>query len=400
MTHSTVHTKIKPYACENCNLTFSCIGNLIKHRKVRPNSCGLPIFTNKKICKRAGVKCEKGKNPKIVVDSSHISLERQEAGTEVITHENDDFTITEIVQELNTNQQHNEPQISAYSDHQYIVIAENNQPIQDVQIIEDYTKKEMDVFDFIGIEIRNIEQEERERKAQLERDEPSSSMEFEEIIDEYDQDIIEDDDPSYEAIEENIEEFETENFIVVENEFENEHLHDEDTDIGQYFEITDENFKCKLCPKIYQKKNISIKHLKKEHQIVITTFNYDNANRYRRPQKNQTWKCQYCPKKYTSIKMAQRHEQVHGDNGQLIFKCSCCAIYFQTLEEVNEHQQTEHGDRLVCNVDKCLKKFDHPEKLISHKKYAHSENRSPHKKYTFVCIVCGMYLIEVINLAN
>lgn len=77
VTHSTLHTGMKvgyidihishhlilnsylllqPYECQHCHSTFSCIGNLIKHRKVRPDTCGLPKYTNQKIRNRAGVK--------------------------------------------------------------------------------------------------------------------------------------------------------------------------------------------------------------------------------------------------------------------------------------------------------------------------------------------------------
>uniref|UniRef100_A0A182NTV7 C2H2-type domain-containing protein n=1 Tax=Anopheles dirus TaxID=7168 RepID=A0A182NTV7_9DIPT len=41
ITHSTVHTNIKPFVCTVCSARFSCIGNLLKHRKVRRNKCGV-----------------------------------------------------------------------------------------------------------------------------------------------------------------------------------------------------------------------------------------------------------------------------------------------------------------------------------------------------------------------
>lgn len=56
VTHSSLHTGVKPYICEGCGNRFSCIGNLIKHRRSRPDSCGLPQFKNKKIAPRASAK--------------------------------------------------------------------------------------------------------------------------------------------------------------------------------------------------------------------------------------------------------------------------------------------------------------------------------------------------------
>lgn len=49
ITHSTTHSGIKPYHCSFCGSRFSCIGNLLKHRRARPDTCGLPqhCLTNK-----------------------------------------------------------------------------------------------------------------------------------------------------------------------------------------------------------------------------------------------------------------------------------------------------------------------------------------------------------------
>ncbi|XP_055593158.1 zinc finger protein 665-like isoform X1 [Uranotaenia lowii] len=51
ITHSTTHSGVKPYHCSYCDNRFSCIGNLLKHRRARPDTCGLPQYcqTNKKV---------------------------------------------------------------------------------------------------------------------------------------------------------------------------------------------------------------------------------------------------------------------------------------------------------------------------------------------------------------
>lgn len=357
VTHSTVHTKIKPYACENCNQTFSCVGNLIKHRKVRPNTCGLPVFTNKKICKRAGVKCTKGKPPVIIVDSSNI--QQDQVNQIVISDTQNEIVLVQEKQELPNN------------DHQYIVITESQNPTEsDIQSMKDFTKKEMEVIGFMNFDIKNSIQEQEQYT------ENEQEMIVEELIDESGY-LEENFGESYEAIEETNE---TEHVIS---------KIDDENEILQYLTIDNDQFQCKLCPKLYSKKNISIKHLKKEHKIIISSFNYDNSNRYRKPQKNPIWKCKYCPKKYTSAKMVERHEKVHGKEGNLIHKCNCCSLYFRTTDEMENHQIESHADRLVCDVEDCQKRFDHPEKLFSHKKYSHSEKKLQPKKYSFVCAVCG-----------
>lgn len=48
ITHSTLHTGIKPFQCENCGSSFSCVGNLIKHRRTHSDTCGLiPLTTHR-----------------------------------------------------------------------------------------------------------------------------------------------------------------------------------------------------------------------------------------------------------------------------------------------------------------------------------------------------------------
>lgn len=58
VTHSSVHTGIKPFQCQCCGNQFSCIGNLIKHRRTRPETCGLPKYTNVKLFPRPSTKSE------------------------------------------------------------------------------------------------------------------------------------------------------------------------------------------------------------------------------------------------------------------------------------------------------------------------------------------------------
>lgn len=48
ITHSTLHTGIKPFQCENCGNSFSCVGNLLKHRRTHADTCGaIPLTTHR-----------------------------------------------------------------------------------------------------------------------------------------------------------------------------------------------------------------------------------------------------------------------------------------------------------------------------------------------------------------
>lgn len=56
MTHASIHTGIKRIECKCCGARFSCHSNLIKHRRARTDSCGLPQFDpDKTMRKRSSI---------------------------------------------------------------------------------------------------------------------------------------------------------------------------------------------------------------------------------------------------------------------------------------------------------------------------------------------------------
>lgn len=323
ITHSSIHTKIKPHECENCAQTFSCIGNLIKHRKIRPETCGLPKFTNKKKTKRVDVQQVKTRQITIseikeIKSAPPIDNEASYWEAEVINHE------------------YMEPQEIPIDDYSKIEL--------EVEILQEAEKEPLETFD-----------------------------DDDDVIEEHLDDNLCDEIQSTEVT-----------FELTE-------------DIKLYFDLNKQQYCCKLCPKMYTTKNVATKHLKNEHRIVLDNFIYENTNnRYRKPQKSQNFACKSCPKKFTSAKLAEKHEKCHGDDGLLIYKCSCCPLYFDTQLNVISHQNSEHENRLKCNIEDCSRKFDHPEKLLSHKKYAHL-TRAVQKKNVFVCKLCGrscLFFIE------
>lgn len=328
----TIHTKIKPYLCENCNQTFSCVGNLIKHRKLRLDTCGLPKFTNKKIFKQNNTSSEILKSEKEA--SQNITQQNEIEETQEVSTEN--FIVEKV--DLET--------------------PESDFLIQEVHVEE---------LDLIDADLKIISNNEMN----------SQEVEEELIMKE---EHLDDNEIYFESIDGNIEINED-----IDTKNENE-------DIDKYIEINnDQQYCCKLCPKIYQKKNISMKHLINEHQIELENFVFQQSNRYRKSQKPHAFSCknEFCKKKFTSPKLAEKHEINHGKEGNLVFKCSCCRLYFQTQSEVESHQNEVHEDRLKCSIDDCLRQFNSPEQLLSHKKYAHSSKSVTKKKYLFKCTLCG-----------
>lgn len=292
---------------------------------MRPNTCGLPKFTNKKITKRS----------EITTQLIQAEEESQEA-SEINYHEDE----------------------AAAANISYACFPEHRFEIQEVHFDEC-------VDDCIKAEI--FQDGEKELDVEILQNDEKVPLCDDIIIEEHLEDTLCDD---------HIE------LQVSDNEVTEDSTH--------YFDINNEQYCCRLCPKIYLKKNVIIKHLKNEHQIILEDFMYDDNtnNRYRKPQKNQNFSCKFCPKKFTSSKLAEKHEMNHGEDGLLIYKCSCCPIYFDTQLKMKNHQNSEHESRLTCNIEKCLRKFDHPEKLLSHKKYAHI-NRVTKKKNSYVCTLCG-----------
>lgn len=357
MTHSSIHTKIKPYSCENCHQTFSCVGNLIKHRKIRPDTCGAPQFTNKKITK----------NPEAF--STAMKTEEQQVPSyyEIALLENSENNIEENENIIAMTEEEN----YIIDHHQYVIMPDNEHLIQEQ--LETFTQKEADLI--------SVDIVESIQKNEEELDDNLIVVEEEHLENFYE----EDDNQSQDEIMVESEEISGECATKNEN----------DEEFEKYFEVnnSDQKFSCRQCPKIYQTRNISIKHLKNDHQIELPNYIYNHMNnRYRTTRKEQKFSCQFCHRKFTSNKLTKKHELNHGVDGKLIFKCSCCQLYFETQSEVESHQNYEHEDRLKCNIDGCSRKFDHPEKLLSHKKYAHTLKNAMRKKYVYYCSLCGRSL--------
>lgn len=87
-----------------------------------------------------------------------------------------------------------------------------------------------------------------------------------------------------------------------------------------------------------------------------------------------------------------------GANGELVHKCSCCTMYFDTKEKMLEHAQKEHEDRLKCNY--CNKIYKDVDCKAAHIRKLHTKTGAPQKKYTFVCSKCGKKFNSRIALSD
>ncbi|KXJ81347.1 hypothetical protein RP20_CCG020320 [Aedes albopictus] len=176
-------------------------------------------------------------------------------------------------------------------------------------------------------------------------------------------------------------------------------------------------YRCNHCPIQYVSPYLAGKHLERDHGIVLKellkTLQYDRD--YTRERKYQ---CRFCERMYANEKALEKHVELHGPDGRLIHKCQCCAIHFETEEEVLYHGRMEHPERLLCyecdivfrEHEKLTEeevlyhgRMEHPERLLcyecdivfrEHEKLVRHRNQQHVgtkivKKYHYVCPTCG-----------
>lgn len=95
ITHNTLHTGVKPYQCDNCGHAFSCVGNLIKHRKMHADTCGTTPLTTHTVnnpVTRMRVKLNTPENSKLTKKQREKEVrEKVEAYKEKLKEEGEGF---------------------------------------------------------------------------------------------------------------------------------------------------------------------------------------------------------------------------------------------------------------------------------------------------------------------
>lgn len=87
-----------------------------------------------------------------------------------------------------------------------------------------------------------------------------------------------------------------------------------------------------------------------------------------------------------------------GEDGSLQHKCSCCRQWFASSEQCEQHELSEHKDKLCCS--QCNKTFKEPDNLTAHFRYVHSKEEIEPKKYLFVCPRCGRKFSSKVTLSD
>ncbi|XP_037045927.1 zinc finger protein 665-like [Bradysia coprophila] len=171
----------------------------------------------------------------------------------------------------------------------------------------------------------------------------------------------------------------------------------EEAEAQQTQEMNTTLYRCELCPKMYILQGAYKTHLKTEHGMLKVPKVEETITKKSKVAKPEVV-CQYCHKKYTSSNLLEKHEKVHGENGTLIYKCSCCSMWFASTTECENHQNELHKDKLFCKP--CNKMFKEPDNLVAHNRYSHSNVPHSPKKYTFVCPNCGRNFSSKVALSD
>lgn len=414
VTHSTLHTGLKvsfciywklisilielirtflqPYQCQHCQQTFSCIGNLIKHRKIRPDTCGLPKYTNQKIRHRAGVKLLDSGTQIVLRDPDPTIEGLDTPGIQVINEfsavgeQYQDDEMVEQIENIEESSQDYMTDENAYQDEQ---VEEYQIQVKDEEDMETEDFK-IEFLDEEGFIVEDQEEtgvnygfEEIIEEVQVADDEVPEEVAFDDVQDNLYEDYADEQEEVYDEYEEQ-----------QPDETENVELNDE---LSSHIEQTKDQFLCRYCPKQYQKLRPALNHLRIDHAIITEEEQVLLFERSR-PQRTETvFTCDICSKSFAYKNLLRSHRALHGDEGEMVFKCNCCSLHFDTMRSMHTHLYEEHLDELKCTHDGCDKIFDYPIKLKKHIKFAHmrianADSKANIKKLDFVCEICGKLL--------
>ncbi|XP_059616203.1 uncharacterized protein LOC132261415 [Phlebotomus argentipes] len=413
VTHSSLHTGIRPYVCELCGSRFSCIGNLIKHRRSRPDTCGLPQFRrNSKVTPH-----KKAKNRAHLTTKLEKLVERNEIS---IVHQ---LQIVDQSEEIDVKEERNEveifnaagvPQrateeslatkienISDVKPQVQEVLIHNAREAEDLeddvplshlrsQVVTTKDQKfiltEVEIVPTVTKELpkRRPRQAKSVRKMRIKKSESADSDDSNDI------DFLDVGDlPNASEGSEADEDYQPDEAEIKEEELEeptDQIPHSQPKKRADRVSVTHE-YKCDHCPKMFCYKTIFNLHLKREHNMDIKDEDLPNQQRYSKIlfPRDRVHECRFCKRKYANKPALLKHEQVHGPEGNLHIKCRVCKEYFETHEKEKEHRVAKHKDQITCK--ECNKMYRDENHLQVHIRNCHTKTGV--KKPQHLCGKCG-----------
>ncbi|XP_055593163.1 zinc finger protein 665-like isoform X5 [Uranotaenia lowii] len=481
ITHSTTHSGVKPYHCSYCDNRFSCIGNLLKHRRARPDTCGLPQYcqTNKKVdrptsktlpslterhstaskvIQRSGglrnLQSSPESKPKIQRlmqfkqdeddsdddepdfqpdDDSDEEVDRkspskvmrlktqgdkkhQLVNLKVESYESEEASTSDIPIKIGKRQAEEpletlELEVSEIKIESGITYEEvtGEEILEETIFYEDsYSQSASELL----IETEHFEPERkiRQKKTPVRKERHPRDIDNDEEEDDEDYNVNDDDDKGSEEeyVQPKVRKVFTEKPPVITNPRRrgrqriirppkevNENV--VPLDIGTQsmviegqralfdetiIKMSEEAYRCLACPAQFTSPYFAGRHLQKDHGIMLKELL--KTLRYGARAKN--FQCRLCSRQYFSDKILEKHILLHGPDGLLIHKCTCCTTWFATEDEARSHALEQHLDRLKCKTCGDIFRSNIEQKLHAQKAHKKSKTKVYHQH---VCKTCG-----------
>uniref|UniRef100_A0A182IPV1 C2H2-type domain-containing protein n=1 Tax=Anopheles atroparvus TaxID=41427 RepID=A0A182IPV1_ANOAO len=388
ITHSTIHSGIKPFFCKCCDARFSCVGNLIKHRKLRPKTCGLPEYNpSSRVTPRPTKKTMPSltdrKKSRMLVNPFKKRLENgsdtRTVSSELASENQCEELLDITASELDTNH-------SLHAD--------------EVVVSEEYHNSEYESEELV--DMVTIHDEEDDKRMLLEYIDPNEGQPMDDIFvqkcNEQTSDSetvsFSDDATSNKGMCQSAVTNGTTDSLEIstsycEKEKEDEELQAQLEIVRTNSVVSTDMFACKLCPLQYTTAYLMARHLERIHNIQLEKAR-EKLKFAKETVREKRFRCKYCNLSYVNASRLKSHIGKHGADGRLIHKCPACARYFETEEMARQHALEQHRARLVCDI--CEKQFKEPESLQQHVRYAHKGLKEL-RKQRYMCHRCGKYFI-------
>lgn len=316
VTHSTIHTG-RPYLCSCCGRTFSCIGNLLKHKRRKPDTCGSEAHMDvKMVAPRSSTRSKERINKKRKLVRNKVKSEpAEEPSVEYL--------------ELGYDYEGIEPE------------QEGNEIVFEVQLVNE-GENDTESTSFECFEVSLADNDSIETKNELVDEESTYETEPEQMIMEIEIEKKEEDELlSYEAQSDaEVDPIELEQDLPPLN-------------VEEYFTFTNTCFFCQKCPKSFSTFSRCVRHLRCDHgvdkQVDAQLKSYVLKNLKQEPEE-------------TKVIVVEREGRSETKKS---YPCSVCGRVFSNKTLVRDHERSMCSTNPLYKCETCGKAYQSAGSLVS-----------------------------------